>query len=73
VTRLARSHRRNGESLREWSEAIARSRPVDRPMGHAADEIHDPVGESIEVYRSTASVLDRLLGELATALVTEQR
>jgi protein-tyrosine phosphatase len=73
VTRLARSHRRNGESLRDWSEAIDRSRPAGRPMGHAADEIHDPVGESIEVYRSTAAVLDRLLGELAAALVTEPR
>jgi hypothetical protein len=37
-------------------------------MGQASDEIHDPVGESIEVYRATAAVLDRLLGELATAL-----
>jgi protein-tyrosine phosphatase len=68
VTRLAREQRRNGESLRDWSEAIARTRKLDRPMGQASDEIHDPVGESIEVYRATAAVLDSLLGELATAL-----
>jgi low molecular weight protein-tyrosine phosphatase len=68
VTRLAREQRRNGESLRDWAEAIARSRKPDWPMGHASDEIHDPVGESIEVYRATAALLDRLLGELAAAL-----
>ena len=68
VTRLARSQPRNGESLRDWSESIARSRRPGRPMGQAGDEIHDPVGESIEVYRATASELDRLLGDLATAI-----
>ena len=68
VTRLAREQPRNGESLRDWAEAIARNRKTDRPMGQASDEIHDPVGESIEVYRATAAVLDRLLGELATAI-----
>ena len=30
--------------------------------------ITDPVGESIEVYRATASLLDRWLGELAAVL-----
>lgn len=68
VTRLAREQRRNGESLREWAEAIARTRKPDRPMGQASDEIHDPVGESIDVYRATAVLLDRLLGELAAAI-----
>jgi protein-tyrosine phosphatase len=72
VARLARSQRRNGESLRDWSEAIARARRPDRPLGHAGDEIHDPVGESIDVYRATAAVLDRLLAELATALMAPQ-
>jgi len=68
LIRLAREQRRNGESLREWAEAIARTRKPDQPMGHARDEIHDPVGESIEVYRATAAVLDRLLAELADAI-----
>ena len=68
VTRLAREQPRNGESLRDWAEAVARNRKPDRPMGQASDEIHDPIGESIEVYRATAAVLDRLLGELATAI-----
>ena len=68
LIRLAREQRRNGESLRDWAEAIARTRKPDQPMGHARDEIHDPVGESIEVYRATAAVLDRLLAELADAI-----
>ena len=72
IMRLAPRARRNGESLRDWAEAIARSRKPDWPMGHASDEIHDPVGESIEVYRATAGVLDRLLGELAAALTARR-
>jgi len=72
VTRLARTQQRNGESVRDWAESIARTRSADRPMGNAADEIHDPVGESIGVYRATASVLDRLLGELAAALMARR-
>ena len=68
ITRLARMHQRDGESLREWIESIGERRPTHRPIGHAADEIHDPVGESIDVYRSTAAVLDRLLAELAVSL-----
>ena len=65
VIRLARTQPRNGESLRHWAESIAEQRSPDRPMGHAADEIHDPVGESIDVYRATAAQLDGLLRELA--------
>jgi protein-tyrosine phosphatase len=68
ITRLSRTHQRNGESIREWIESIGERRPTHRPIGHAADEIHDPVGESIDVYRSTATVLDRLLAELAISL-----
>lgn len=65
VIRLARMQPRDGEPLRHWAESIAENRRPDRPMGQASDEIHDPVGESIDVYRSTAAELDRLLGELA--------
>jgi protein-tyrosine phosphatase len=68
ITRLARTHQRDGAPLRDWIESIGESRPTHRPIGHAADEIHDPVGESIDVYRSTAAVLDRLLAELAGSL-----
>ena len=72
VNRLGRTRPRNGESLRVWSESIAQQRPPDRPMGQASDEIHDPVGESIDVYRATAAVLDRQLRELASLIATEQ-
>jgi protein-tyrosine phosphatase len=68
IARLARTNRRDEASLRDWIESIGEQRPSHKPIGHAADEIHDPVGESIEVYRSTAAVLDRLLSELASAL-----
>jgi protein-tyrosine phosphatase len=74
ITRLARTNPRDGSSVREWAESIGERRPTHKPIGHAADEIHDPVGESIEVYRATAEVLDRLLAELATSLgATERR
>jgi protein-tyrosine phosphatase len=72
VNRLARVQPRNGESLRDWSTSIAQQRRPDRPMGQASDEIHDPVGESIDVYRATAAELDRLLSELATLIATER-
>jgi protein-tyrosine phosphatase len=68
ITRLARTHRRDGASVRNWVESIGEQRPIHKPIGHAGDEIHDPVGESIDVYRSTAAVLDRLLAELASSL-----
>ena len=72
VNRLARAQPRNGESLRDWSESIAQQRSADRPMGQASDEIHDPVGESIDVYRATAAVLDRQLQQLASLISTQR-
>jgi protein-tyrosine phosphatase len=72
ITRLARSNRRDGASLRSWVESIGERRPMHKPIGTAADEVHDPVGESIEIYRATAEVLDRLLAELATSLAPRE-
>ena len=43
----------------------ARSGPT---IGRAADEIADPAGESIEVYRATAARLDRDLTAIARVL-----
>jgi hypothetical protein len=37
-------------------------------LGRAVDEIGDPVGEPIEVYRRTAAELDRRLTEIAALL-----
>jgi protein-tyrosine phosphatase len=68
LARLARAQPRNGESLRQWAEALGQRRSPERPIGHGGDEITDPVGESIEVYRATATLLDRWLSELADLL-----
>jgi protein-tyrosine phosphatase len=68
ITRLARTNPRDAAPLRNWVESIGAQRPTHKPIGHAGDEIHDPVGESIEIYRATADVLDRLLAELALSL-----
>lgn len=38
------------------------------PLGRAADEIADPAGEPIDVYRATAARLDRELTAIARAL-----
>jgi hypothetical protein len=37
-------------------------------MGRAVDEIPDPVGEPIDVYRSTVARLDRDLTTIVTLL-----
>jgi len=37
-------------------------------IGRASDEVADPAGESIDVYRATAARLDRDLTDLAAAL-----
>jgi protein-tyrosine phosphatase len=56
------------EPLARWAERAANARPQNRPLGRAVDEIADPVGEPIDVYRRTAEVLDRRLSEIADLL-----
>jgi protein-tyrosine phosphatase len=51
-----------------WAERAAAARPHRRPLGRAVDEIADPVGESIDVYRRTAAELDDRLTEIAALL-----
>lgn len=46
----------------------ARSGPT---IGRAADEVADPAGESIEVYRATAARLDRDLTAIARVLAAD--
>lgn len=41
-------------------------------IGRPHEEIADPAGEPIEIYRATAERLDRALGDLARALVGER-
>ena len=43
-------------------------RPPNRPLGRAVDEISDPVGEPVDVYRKTAAILDQRLSEIADLL-----
>jgi hypothetical protein len=54
--------------VRAWLCRVAARRPADEPLGRAVDEVPDPVGESVDVYRSTAIRLDRELSTLARLL-----
>lgn len=56
------------ESVRAWAARVADLRPDDRPVGRTGDEVHDPVGEPMHVYRATAERLDRDLGAIAALL-----
>ena len=60
--------RNASEPLARWAERAANARPPKRPLGRAVDEIADPVGEPIEVYRRTAAELDDRLTEIAALL-----
>ena len=60
--------RREAEPLSTWVERAADARPLSRPLGRAMDEIADPAGEPIEVYRRTAAELDTQLTEIAALL-----
>jgi protein-tyrosine phosphatase len=56
------------EPLARWAERAANARPPNRPLGRAVDEIADPVGEPVDVYRKTAAILDQRLSEIAELL-----
>ena len=49
---------RGGEMLEAWLTELDAVRPPDR-LCRAAEEVADPAGESIAVYRATAARLDR--------------
>ncbi len=57
--------RRADESVREWAVRVAATRPHERIVGLGGDEVPDPVGEPLEVYRATAARLDRELAAVA--------
>lgn len=48
-----------GDPLASWVAALDSRRPAGKPLGRAAEEIADPAGESVDVYRDTAARLDR--------------
>jgi protein-tyrosine phosphatase len=64
--------RRTGEdeSVRAWAARVAAQRPEGPAgrVGRAGDEVPDPVGEPIDVYRAVAARLDRDLTAIAALL-----
>jgi protein-tyrosine phosphatase len=60
--------RGDAEAVAQWAARASASRPPERPLGRAVDEIDDPVGLPIAVYRETAEVLDKWLTEIAALL-----
>jgi protein-tyrosine phosphatase len=55
-------------SLREWVASVAQHRPHRRIPGRASDEIADPAGHPVDVYRRTADRLDRVTSAVADLL-----
>jgi len=56
------------EPVATWVERAAAARPLHQPLGRAMDEIADPAGQPIDVYRRTAQELDARLTEIAALL-----
>jgi len=63
--------RRDAEPVSTWVDRAADARPHRLPLGRAMDEIADPAGQSIDVYRRTAAELDDRLTEIAGLLAGE--
>jgi protein-tyrosine phosphatase len=59
---------RADQPLRVWTDSIAALRPNGRTSGRLPDEVEDPVGEPIDVYRRTADQLDGFTAALAELL-----
>jgi protein-tyrosine-phosphatase len=59
--------RAEGESVRDWAARVAAERP-EGPIGRGSDEVADPVGEPIHVYRATAARLDHDVRAIAELL-----
>ena len=58
---------RGGEMLDAWLAELDALRPPDR-LARASEEVVDPAGESIDVYRTTAARLDRAVQRLMRLL-----
>jgi protein-tyrosine phosphatase len=56
-----------GESIAAWALRVVRMRP-DGHVGRAGDEVDDPMGEPLDVYRETAARLDRDLTRITELL-----
>jgi protein-tyrosine phosphatase len=57
--------RQHDEPVRHWLSRIAALREPGRPVGHPQDEIDDPVGQPVDMYRATATRLDESLVAIA--------
>ena len=57
-----------GEAVRDWAERVGAQR-APGPLGHARDEIADPAGEALDVYRAVAGRLHRFTERLVETLV----
>ena len=62
--------RHEGETHADWLRRVGTSRPDPRVPGRAIDEVPDPYGESLAVYRATAARLDAELRKVARLLAT---
>ncbi len=58
-----------GDLVERWVEGLHAQRPEGRPLGRAAEEVADPAGESIDVYRATADRLDRQIRSVVERLI----
>lgn len=58
---------RGGEMLEAWLAELDAARPPDR-LCRATEEVADPAGESLEVYRATAARLDRAVRRVVALL-----
>jgi protein-tyrosine-phosphatase len=58
---------RGGELLDAWIAELDSLRPPER-LGRAGEEVPDPAGESLELYRATADRLERAVRRLARLL-----
>jgi protein-tyrosine phosphatase len=65
--RLGERDAAGGESVRAWLLRAARLR-TDGHVGRVGDDVADPMGEPLQVYRDTADRLDRDLSVIAHLL-----
>jgi protein-tyrosine phosphatase len=60
--------RPDGEVIDEWLRRVGRGRVMADLMGEdASDDVADPIGRSLSVYRATADELDHLIQQLVAA------
>ena len=57
--------RSRGEPVRDWAARLAAARPDGRAGGRPEDEVSDPIGEPIIMFRVTAERLDDVTARIA--------